>query len=210
MDELTVRQCRKCRNTRPITDFHRCKHLPSGRRKTCRFCHGALTLGQALEKLAARPARFWSRVNRHAPEPRHVPGIGNCWEWQGATNARGYGILTWERKPSLAHRVAWHLTFGEWPELCCLHRCDNPACVNPSHIFLGTTQENTRDMIAKGRGRYSRGEALTQSKLNEETVREIRLARARGLSWSSIAKQFGTSSSNARDIFYRKTWRHVE
>lgn len=77
-----------------------------------------------------------------------------CWEWQGRKNANGYGIFTvGHTEKVLAHRMAWKLAYGYMPELHCLHKCDNPGCVNPEHLFLGTQSDNMRDMWDKGRGK---------------------------------------------------------
>jgi hypothetical protein len=95
--------------------------------------------------------RFWIKVNREGGEPAHMPGIGQCWVWTGAVNNRGYGkILLRDRVVWLAHRVSWLMAFGQ-PAALILHRCDNHLCVRPSHLFEGTHQDNTQDMIEKNR-----------------------------------------------------------
>ena len=77
-----------------------------------------------------------------------------CWEWQRCTNKYGYGNLKFEKKTVIAHRLAYKLANDFLPnELCVLHRCDNPKCVNPGHLFLGTRKDNNRDREAKGRNR---------------------------------------------------------
>ena len=91
--------------------------------------------------------RFWDKVDKS----------GRCWEWLAAKNSSGYGRLNNNGRNHLAHRVAWILTNGPIPEgdhygtICVLHHCDNPPCVNPAHLFLGTIQDNVNDMIEKGR-----------------------------------------------------------
>jgi hypothetical protein len=87
--------------------------------------------------------RFWDKVR-----------IGDgCWEWQASKRATGYGQFAYLGKPSVkAHRVAWMLNRGLIPDgVCVLHRCDNPGCVRPSHLFLGTQEDNIRDREVKGR-----------------------------------------------------------
>lgn len=92
--------------------------------------------------------RFWSKVARRAP--------GECWEWIGSRFPRGYGRLKLNRKTAYAHRVSWELAHGvPVPDgLCVLHRCDNPPCVNPAHLWSGTMADNMHDRDAKGRGRW--------------------------------------------------------
>lgn len=89
--------------------------------------------------------RFWSKVDTD----------GDCWEWQAAKNPKGYGFFGLGRRGdghALAHRVAYELTTGSIPDgLCVLHKCDNPGCVRPDHLWLGTRADNNRDMIGKGR-----------------------------------------------------------
>lgn len=96
--------------------------------------------------------RFWAQVDMRS-------GIWECWEWTGARLPRGYGFA-WDNAVGanrLAHRLAWELTNGPIPDdLWVLHRCDNPPCVRPDHLFLGTAADNAHDMMAKGRGRRQR------------------------------------------------------
>lgn len=93
----------------------------------------------------SKERRFWSRASK--------PSLNACWEWQGGKTSDGYGASAIRNKSALAHRVAWELANGPIPagmEVC--HRCDNPPCVNPAHLFLGSHADNIRDMFAKGRG----------------------------------------------------------
>jgi hypothetical protein len=87
--------------------------------------------------------RFWLRVNKNGDD---------CWTWTGFKNELGYGLFSLDHKHVKAHRVSWMVANGKIPDgLCVLHSCDNPICVNPSHLFLGTMKDNTQDMLAKGR-----------------------------------------------------------
>ena len=93
--------------------------------------------------------RLWSDVEKTD---------GGCWEWMGSRLPKGYGNLTFQRRHLYAHRAAWEVTYGPIPEgMWVCHKCDNPPCTNPDHLFLGTVLENTRDMIAKGRARLEAG-----------------------------------------------------
>ena len=118
-------------------------------------------------------------------------GENGCIEWQGF-KSRGYGQFVrkidgrW--KTCKAHRYAWEAVFGDPGEMHVLHKCDNPACVNPEHLFLGTHQDNMRDREAKGR--FPTGLNHTNAKLTDQEVREIRQSPMTG---SQLARAYGVT-----------------
>lgn len=135
-----------------------------------------------------------------------------CWQWLRSKHRNGYGQLTVGSAKTLAHRYAWFLAYGRWPVPCALHRCDNRACVNPSHLFEGTKKQNTQDMIAKGRlviGVRHKGEANGRAKLTEEDVRVMRRAFSDGESMRSLARRFPVSRPVVRGICKGTAWSHV-
>ena len=105
-----------------------------------------------------RDANWWEEFRRKLPERfwKRVKKTKDCWEWQGMKKKDGlpYGLVKIFFRRFYAHRVAWELTNGPIPKgLNVLHRCDNPVCVRPSHLFLGTQADNIADMVSKGRNR---------------------------------------------------------
>jgi hypothetical protein len=158
----------------------------------------------------AQMARFWQRVDRNGPVPPHAPHLGGCWIWTGEKSVPGYGYLSSGRKSKkvIASRLSFAIHCGRWPEPCCLHRCDNPSCVNPAHLFEGTIADNNRDMWSKGRGTNSprKGEDHHKAKLTEEAVMEIRATPART---RELAVRFGVSVSTIKRARNGQRWRHV-
>jgi len=132
---------------------------------------------------------------------------GDCWMWKASKNNWQYGWFMLDGRPHLAHRVAWRLTFGEIPEgkLVC-HHCDNPPCVRPSHLFIGTDAINAADRNAKGRTRGAAGSLNKHAKLSEDDVRAIRKASG---TQAAIGLQFGISQQMVSRIKSGKLWRHV-
>jgi hypothetical protein len=100
-------------------------------------------------------ARFQSKFERSGPIPSHVPEIGECWEWKCGKSPAGYGCFYFSGQNRPAHRVAFEIENHTIPEgMFACHKCDNPSCVNPRHIFIGTQKDNIDDMRAKGRSNY--------------------------------------------------------
>lgn len=160
-----------------------------------------------FELATSAAARFWSKVNRAA---------GDCWVWTGPRLKRKngqltYGTFTVKKRGILAHRFSWLLATGALdPAVKICHRCDNPPCVNPAHLFPGTQAQNLADMRAKGRGRFNRfksGTAHPNAKINEDVVRQMRALRADGLSFARIGAAFGVHASTAHSAIRGHTWR---
>lgn len=153
--------------------------------------------------------RFWSKVEKQ-------PGDG-CWLWTGARMSRNrYGhISVGGRAGGMvgAHRVSWELHFGPIPDgLEVLHSCDNPPCVRPAHLFLGTQATNIVDMDTKGRGHRVRlvGEQHGMAKLTRAQAMEIRRLHARGHQISAIAKQFGVTWTTIKGIVIGRLWASLQ
>ena len=132
-----------------------------------------------------------------------------CWEWNGSSDAKGYGRINIGNKPMLVHRTSWEVFRGPIPNgMYVLHRCDNPRCIRPEHLFLGDQQMNMDDKAAKKRHRYgvSRGSDHGCSKLTEKQVREIRASSGPS---RIVAENYGISGRQVRDIRTLKSWKHV-
>lgn len=131
-----------------------------------------------------------------------------CWVWNSTKTRNGYGKFRFGAKKMLAHRMAYEMFVGPIPDgMQVCHRCDNPACVNPEHLFLGTMEDNFQDIIVKQR---RVGEWNGNVRLTEDLVRTIRDAYAKGgVTTYELADQYGVTRPNIGYIVNRKTWRHV-
>jgi len=113
------------------------------------------TLGKNGYCLIPIEKRFWEKVNKDGPIPSHRPELGPCWLWMACRTPSGYGQLGLPGKDAgivIASRFSWELHNGPIPDgLFACHKCDNPPCVNPAHLFLGDHEDNARDAAAKGR-----------------------------------------------------------
>lgn len=147
--------------------------------------------------------RFWSKVDKDGPIPAHAPELGPCWVWTAAVGPHGYGMFRIGGTMRRAHRVAYGLGHGVDPsEAGVLHRCDNTACVRPTHLFLGDQLANHQDRIAKGRGRI----AVADSGV----ALDILARGGRGETDVQIARSIGVKRGAVRCVLLRETWRHVE
>jgi hypothetical protein len=162
--------------------------------------------------------RFWVKVNKNGPMPSAVaveihPEIAGtqCWEWTGFIVERTNGSYGRVRlgDEQLAHRVAWFLETGEWPEPCGLHKCDNGICVRFSHLFEGTEADNGHDRKVKGRASRLKGSKNPFAKLNTKQVIEIRKRVAAGEPHKLLAEYFGVAVDHIAAVAHHRAWKHV-
>lgn len=145
--------------------------------------------------------RFWANINK----------TNGCWLWTGSKANKGYGRLKTQGVTRGAHRISYAIHFGRPPlNLLVCHRCDNPLCVNPGHLFLGTFKDNVADCIAKGRKVNADGEKAGSAKLTNEQVILIRQEYAKGIETAAeIGKRFGVTDEPIRKIVRGEAWKNV-
>lgn len=157
--------------------------------------------------------RFWAKVDTSGPVPAHRPELGPCHIWIGNRTVDGRGKIKIDGVSHGAHRVAFFLGHGRWPDPCALHECDGGAigCVRLDHLFEGTFADNTADMFAKGRNKPGgrRGAAHPRAKLTDDLVLAIRAALAAGESQRSVADRLRMGKSSIGAIATGKHWRHL-
>ncbi len=164
---------------------------------------------------SCRVARTEQEMKKHILSRRIVIQRGldtPCWEWTGCkSGSRPYGSVMYQSKTVRVSRLAWRLFVGEIPEkieVC--HRCDNPPCFNPEHLFLGTHQDNMRDAFSKGRIPVKRGVDHHCNKLSVDDVLEMRqLYESKKCNTYQLAEQFGVAQGTAWNIIARKIWVHI-
>jgi hypothetical protein len=169
-------------------------------------------------------ARFWAKVNKKGPD--------DCWPWTACVDRHGYGTFVIGRSKKRAHRVSFELCHRALsPGECALHKCDNPPCCNPAHLWAGSLKDNMIDMASKGRDGATmhpdrvargdrhksrtmpestlRGEDVASAKLTEKDVRAIRKLRSEGHSSTLIAKTFRVDRRTIDRIRRRELWAHI-
>ena len=140
-------------------------------------------------------------------------GENSCWNWLGAKIWNGYGRLMFKSKARLAHRLAYIAFVNEIPQgmLVC-HHCDNRSCINPNHLFVGTSSDNAVDAYKKGRANDPtvRGEDHGMAKLSNEKAISIRSIYSKGMTTQRVlAKKFGVSESRIGLVITGKIWRSI-
>lgn len=152
-----------------------------------------------IRKVRSIEDRFWEKVGSRESGPN-----GECWEWDGAVRANGYGVLNLGRRGQgivRVHRLSWSIHHGDIPaEKWVLHRCDNRRCVNPGHLFLGNRQDNIDDCVSKLRHRYGDRGAF---KIASSDAVAIFLSQE---PYSQISKKFGVSNGFISRIKNRQSW----
>lgn len=168
-------------------------------------------------------SKFWYRVDKEGGfiHPVH----GRCWEWIGG-RSRGRGMLGWHGTMIMASRVSWILHHGYNPDCCVLHKCDNPSCVNPDHLFLGSQADNMKDKISKGRSSnvkgvvpqyydsqyispFHKGEKHYSAKLTGDQVIDLIARSGAGEPQKSLAKKFGISQPHVSNILSGRKRKHL-
>lgn len=172
-----------------------CDKPRKGKNRTCSMHLARLSRRGTTDPGPRSPAPVAERYERYV-----VRNLDGCWGWTGATNGRGYSQLGVGRSHVYGHRLSYEIHHGVVPSgLFVLHRCDNPPCTNPAHLFVGTHSDNMRDAIYKGR----------RGTLTVDQVVEIRRLRAAGVTYRVLAPAFGISESNVGMIVNRQTWKGV-
>ena len=169
-----------------------------------------MTKSRGIRPFIARGSieeRFWQKVNKKSND--------ECWDWLGSTRSDGYGQINRGQRGfgmQSTHRLSREIHFGKIPDgMHVLHSCDNQRCVNPSHLFLGTNNDNIADRVSKGRS--MRGESHFNSKLTEEDVLEIRklyIPWDRDFSLYALARKYNVTMSAIHDIVTRKNWKWLK
>ena len=172
----------------------------------CTECSGIKSAGSGRGTWQ-QPESLRTKFLKHAL----IGSKESCWGWKGSKHKQGYGMAYAQGAVIKAYRLSYLVNIGEIPEgICVCHKCDNPSCVNPDHLFLGTQAENILDMDKKGRRTPQKGAFNHNAKLSEAEVASLREVYSKGGNTiSTLAKQYGLSISGCYSIIKRKTWSHI-
>lgn len=212
---METRQCEICLEYRPLKKFsrNRARGKVYGYHKKCSIC-----LYEKYFKSKKYGKRFkWSTATEEEKFKRmsdtyekYVIRQNGCWNWRSFKDKNGYGEMAYQKTTNKAHRISWMIYNGSIPDgMYVLHKCDNPPCSNPDHLFLGDAGDNRRDCRDKGRMPIRRGEKSNFCKLKEEQVKEIKKLLTDGLSQYEIGRKFNVSRGAICDIKRGRNWKHV-
>lgn len=199
MAHLIPRLCETCGNTFSVWPTR------ARRNKGARFCSVACWESRSVPTLIEA---FWAHT---IPCQHGLTCSQCCWTFRGK-HRHGYGVVVWHQRNYYAHRIAWEIAHEcSLPDYdtahCIRHVCNNPGCVNASHLLYGTHQDNSYDKIAAGRLVY--GEACYQAKLTVSAVQEARILRQQGWTWRQLAQRYGVTEMAVSNACRGKTWKHV-
>lgn len=162
--------------------------------------------------LALSEQDFWFKVDMlSGPVPAHCPELGNCWIWTGSGRSGEYGNVGIEGRTYLAHRLSWQLVYGSIPmgKPYILHRCDNPLCVRPDHLFAGTSRENTQDMLCKNRWQGGRPRAGNHEGETHECIECGRRRKNQGRGLCGACHEANRKAGTLDRYPSRYEWRNV-
>lgn len=171
-------------------------------------CQGLVSIEKFwINRFSWNTATYEQKINRlKEMYNKKVIKKDNCWSWNGVIAKTGYGVLEYLGKQCGAHRASWIIHNGEIPENnWVLHKCDNPICSNPGHLFLGKPRDNTQDMIKKKRGNYCK-QTSKNAKISIENAKEIKIL-LKTKSQYEIAKIYNVSRGCIQDIHRGKSWK---
>lgn len=189
-NHVTLKLCEKCKKEFMSTG--------KGHRFCSRVC-SQFGYGTFGKKPIDPIKRFWFYVKK----------TDSCWLWQGVKR-EGYGRMRKDYKLSSAHRFSWEIHNGPIPKgIYVLHSCDNPPCVNPSHLWLGTYTDNNRDRSKKGRNNHALGSKCPKAKLKGKDIEKIIKLRLSGMPYQKIARKYHVDTRAIWQIFIGKTWGHI-
>lgn len=150
----------------------------------------------------SREEIFWSKVEK-------TDDLNDCWKWKNKTHSERYGQIQFDKQMFLAHRYSWELHNGAIPNgLFVCHRCDVPSCVNPNHLFLGTPEDNNKDMASKNRS--CKGEKNSNAKLTLEQVKGILAMHKAGVAIRFIAAEYRIKPRTIEAVVRGQNWKWVE
>ena len=156
--------------------------------------------------MSDKELRIWIRF---PPQSKKDPNTG-CREWQGLLNLQGYGVIGYDGKSVLVHRLAWALKYKSWPENMLLHSCDNSKCINIKHLREGSQQDNMNDMMNRNRHARLKGEDHGSAKLTEKQVIKIRKKYKTGrYTQKKLGEMYGITNANVSEICSKKSWKHI-
>jgi HNH endonuclease len=199
---IIKKTCIKCKSNKILSEFGKSSSYKEGYLNICKCCRSK------QDSVYRKVSNNIIKENDLIRFFKYFTKTEFCWLWVGNKLPKEYGQFYFSHKKILAHRFSYLYHFGNLPQsLDVLHTCDNPSCVNPEHLFLGTNQDNVNDKVAKNRQR--KGERIPSSKLNAKEVLEIRAKSVNGESSSSIAKEYAVNRRNISFIINRTTWKHI-
>lgn len=199
--DAPLKRCSRCKKEFPRTAqyFYHDKWQADGFYASCKVCTETNRVRKPKKRKPKKSyvERFWENVQKGADN--------ECWLWTGHKSRYGYGVVRFRGMPRVyAHRLSWTLHFGPIPfKMRVCHHCDNTACINPAHLFLGTPADNTQDMVKKGR--QAKGEKNGFCKLSDPQIEEIRQLHKEGWTYSELMERFPVSRAHVSLIVRYKT-----